>query len=89
MERVRDIYYKKISMVDEPPIRVGFSVDIIDCVERILEPLVNPYPVALGFVRLVMQSDGFVHLCFLVYVGELVLAQRFSLASLLLLRSAD
>lgn len=56
-------------MVDEPPIRIGLSVDIIDRVERILETLINANPVALRLVRLVVQSDRFVHLCFLIYVG--------------------
>jgi hypothetical protein len=41
-------------MVDEPPIRIRLSVDVINGIERILETLINPYTVALGFVRFVM-----------------------------------
>jgi len=56
-------------MIDEPPIHIGLSVDVVDRVERILETLINANTIALGFMSLVMQCDGFVHLSFLVDIG--------------------
>lgn len=62
-------------MVNEPSVGVGFAVDVVDCVESILETLVNPNPIALSLVCLVMKCDRFVHLCLLVDICKLVFSQ--------------
>jgi len=74
-------------MVNEAPVCVGLAVDVVYCVKRVFETFVNSNAVAFTFLGLVCQSYCLVDLCFLVNVSQLVLPQRFSFASLLLLRT--
>ena len=62
------ILLKKGSMINKTTIRVGFTVNIVDCMQGIFETFVDPYPVALGSTASV-TGYRLVHLGFLVNIS--------------------
>ena len=79
---------KKGSVVYKPAVGVRFAVDVIDCVEGVLEALIHSDAVAFCFVCFVVGCKCPVHFCFLVNICQLVFSQRFSFAMAFLFRPA-
>lgn len=65
-------YYKNHSMIDESTVRMRFTIDVIDCVQVILESLINTDSVAFRLPSII-RHQGLIQFCLLVNLTQLIL----------------
>lgn len=71
-------------MIDEAAVGMRLTIDIIDCVQVVLETFIYSNSVALCLAP-VVRHQGLIQLCLLVYFAQLILLQGFLSTSLFFL----